>query len=82
MAGCSTVSFLSLLSQTNLSNCFLLEEILDTGTRYHEGLKVKYGINKIGVEELDKIAEYSLYDLAKQLLSILKKPPMKHWHHK
>ena len=80
MAGCSSASSSSLLSQRNISGCFLLKEIFDTGTRYHEGLKVKYGIDKMQIEELDKIAEYSLSDLAKTVA--INSNEANHWHHK
>ena len=50
-------------SQVPITNCFLLSEIKED-SRHHDRLALKYKLNALAIENLDKIEEYNLRDVA------------------
>ena len=50
-------------SKIPIANCFLLSEIKDD-SRYHGRLALKHNQSAITMEDLDKIEEYTLSDVA------------------
>ena len=50
-------------SQVPITNCFLLSEVKED-SRHHDRLALKYKLNVLVIENLDKIEEYNLRDVA------------------
>ena len=50
-------------SQVPITNCFLLSETQED-SRHHDRLASKYKLNALTIENLDKVEEYDLKDIA------------------